>query len=82
LLLAHNDWHSLGRRPLKAAACYNKENQAKTVSERKQCSFAGDEVLEWNGRELQNASFDEVCDIINESKHDPQVELIVSRPIA
>lgn len=41
----------------------------------------GDEVLEWNGRSLEGKSFQEVSDIIAESKHEPQVELIVSRPI-
>ncbi|VDN85508.1 unnamed protein product, partial [Brugia pahangi] len=39
----------------------------------------GDEVLEWNGRQLQNATFDQVYDAINSSRHDTQVELIVSR---
>ncbi|XP_039295494.1 regulating synaptic membrane exocytosis protein 2 isoform X2 [Nilaparvata lugens] len=42
---------------------------------------AGDEVIEWNGRSLQGKSYQEVCDIIAESKQEPQVELIVSRPI-
>ncbi|RZF32260.1 hypothetical protein LSTR_LSTR009489 [Laodelphax striatellus] len=41
----------------------------------------GDEVIEWNGRSLQGKSYQEVCDIIAESKQEPQVELIVSRPI-
>ncbi|VDK71912.1 unnamed protein product [Onchocerca ochengi] len=41
----------------------------------------GDEVLEWNGRQLQNATFDQVYDTINSSRNDAQVELIVSRPI-
>uniref|UniRef100_A0A9J2PJ75 C2 domain-containing protein n=2 Tax=Ascaris TaxID=6251 RepID=A0A9J2PJ75_ASCLU len=40
---------------------------------------AGDEVLEWNGRQLQNATFDQVYEIISSSKNDSQVELIVSR---
>lgn len=40
---------------------------------------AGDEVVEWNGRSLQGATFEEVCDIILESKQEPQVELIVHR---
>ena len=40
---------------------------------------AGDEVIEWNGRSLQGKSFQEVYDIIAESKQEPQVELIVSR---
>ncbi|XP_077928276.1 regulating synaptic membrane exocytosis protein 2 isoform X47 [Halichoerus grypus] len=41
----------------------------------------GDEVLEWNGRLLQGATFEEVYNIILESKPEPQVELLVSRPI-
>ncbi|XP_039767762.1 regulating synaptic membrane exocytosis protein 2 isoform X7 [Ornithorhynchus anatinus] len=41
----------------------------------------GDEVIEWNGRLLQGATFEEVYNIILESKPEPQVELVVSRPI-
>ncbi|CAJ1084283.1 regulating synaptic membrane exocytosis protein 2-like isoform X10 [Xyrichtys novacula] len=41
----------------------------------------GDQVLEWNGRVLQGATFNEVYHIILESKREPQVELVVSRPI-
>ncbi|XP_058475253.1 regulating synaptic membrane exocytosis protein 2-like isoform X11 [Solea solea] len=41
----------------------------------------GDQVLEWNGRVLQGATFNEVYNIILESKAEPQVELVVSRPI-
>ncbi|XP_021118414.1 regulating synaptic membrane exocytosis protein 2 isoform X1 [Heterocephalus glaber] len=41
----------------------------------------GDEVLEWSGRLLQGATFEEVYNIILESKPEPQVELVVSRPI-
>ncbi|XP_075681983.1 regulating synaptic membrane exocytosis protein 2 isoform X26 [Rhinoderma darwinii] len=41
----------------------------------------GDEVLEWNGRILQGATFEEVYNIILESKPEAQVELLVSRPI-
>ncbi|XP_064203990.1 regulating synaptic membrane exocytosis protein 2-like isoform X30 [Anguilla rostrata] len=40
----------------------------------------GDQVLEWNGRHLQGATFKEVYNIILESKPEPQVELVVSRP--
>lgn len=39
----------------------------------------GDEVIEWNGRTLQGKSYQEVYDIIAESKQENQVELIVSR---
>ncbi|KAI3358282.1 hypothetical protein L3Q82_003280 [Scortum barcoo] len=41
----------------------------------------GDQVLEWNGRVLQGATFNEVYNIILESKPEPQVELVVSRTI-
>ncbi|XP_031759415.1 regulating synaptic membrane exocytosis protein 2 isoform X8 [Xenopus tropicalis] len=41
----------------------------------------GDEVLEWSGRILQGATFEEVYNIILESKPEAQVELLVSRPI-
>ncbi|KAK9527051.1 hypothetical protein VZT92_015716 [Zoarces viviparus] len=41
----------------------------------------GDQVLEWNGRLLQGATFNEVYNIILDSKPEAQVELVVSRPI-
>uniref|UniRef100_H3CGA0 Regulating synaptic membrane exocytosis 2 n=1 Tax=Tetraodon nigroviridis TaxID=99883 RepID=H3CGA0_TETNG len=41
----------------------------------------GDQVLEWNGRVLQGATFNEVYNIILESKAEPQVELVVSRQL-
>ncbi|CAI5661223.1 regulating synaptic membrane exocytosis protein 2 isoform X17 [Oreochromis niloticus] len=41
----------------------------------------GDQVLEWNGRVLQGATFNEVYNIILESKQEPQVELVACRPI-
>ncbi|KAM6903927.1 regulating synaptic membrane exocytosis protein 2-like isoform 7-T7 [Lycodopsis pacificus] len=41
----------------------------------------GDQVLEWNGRLLQGATFNEVYNIILDSKAEAQVELVVSRPI-
>ncbi|XP_076348186.1 regulating synaptic membrane exocytosis protein 2-like [Tachypleus tridentatus] len=40
---------------------------------------AGDEVLAWNGRSLQDMTYEEVCDITTESREDQQVELIVCR---
>ncbi|KAB1275853.1 Regulating synaptic membrane exocytosis protein 1, partial [Camelus dromedarius] len=40
-----------------------------------------DEVLEWNGKPLPGATNEEVYNIILESKSEPQVEIIVSRPI-
>ncbi|GMR33135.1 hypothetical protein PMAYCL1PPCAC_03330, partial [Pristionchus mayeri] len=39
----------------------------------------GDEVLEWNGQVLENATYDRVYEVISGSKHEQQVELIVSR---
>ncbi|XP_063931974.1 regulating synaptic membrane exocytosis protein 2 isoform X1 [Zophobas morio] len=39
----------------------------------------GDEVIEWNGRVLQGKTYQEVADIIAESKQEANVELIVSR---
>ncbi|XP_035256185.1 regulating synaptic membrane exocytosis protein 1-like isoform X9 [Anguilla anguilla] len=42
---------------------------------------AGDEVLQWNGKALPGATKKEVYNIILESKTEPQVELVVSRPI-
>ncbi|XP_061520497.1 regulating synaptic membrane exocytosis protein 2-like isoform X2 [Phycodurus eques] len=42
---------------------------------------AGDQVVEWNGHVLQGATFNDVYNIILESKSEPQVELLVSRPI-
>lgn len=43
--------------------------------------FSGDEVLQWNGKSLPGATKKEVYNIILESKPEPQVELVVSRPI-
>jgi hypothetical protein len=43
--------------------------------------FEGDEVLEWNGRSLQGKTFEEVSEVIAESKQEPQVELMVTRLI-
>ncbi|XP_074041991.1 rab3 interacting molecule [Leptinotarsa decemlineata] len=39
----------------------------------------GDEVIEWNGRSLQGKTYQEVSDIIAESRQEANVELIVSR---
>ena len=36
--------------------------------------------MEWNGRNLRGLLFEEVYDIIFESKQELQVELIVHRP--
>nr|XP_012225588.1 PREDICTED: regulating synaptic membrane exocytosis protein 2 isoform X2 [Linepithema humile] len=42
----------------------------------------GDEVIAWNGRSLQGKSFREVCDIIGESRMEPQIELVVERKLS
>lgn len=39
-------------------------------------------MIEWNGQSLYGRSADEVHEIVSDSKHDLQVELIVSRVIA
>ena len=39
-------------------------------------------MLEWNGYPLQGRTFEEVYDIICESRSDHEVEIIVSRPIS
>jgi hypothetical protein len=44
--------------------------------------YKGDEVIEWNGRSLQGKSAQEVYDVIEESRHESQIELIVSRPLS
>uniref|UniRef100_A0A1A7XSA1 Regulating synaptic membrane exocytosis 1a n=1 Tax=Iconisemion striatum TaxID=60296 RepID=A0A1A7XSA1_9TELE len=42
---------------------------------------AGDEVLQWNGKLLPGATMKEVYNIILQSQSEPQVEMVVSRPI-
>lgn len=39
-------------------------------------------MIEWNGRSLQGKSSQEVNDIVEESRQEPQIELIVSRPLS
>ncbi|KER29264.1 LOW QUALITY PROTEIN: hypothetical protein T265_13414 [Opisthorchis viverrini] len=41
----------------------------------------GDEILDWNGHSLRDLTTDEVSQIVNESKNDTQVELIVQRDL-
>ncbi len=41
----------------------------------------GDEVLEWNGHPLVNKSYDDVRDLVSDSRHDSQVELRVARSL-
>ncbi len=43
--------------------------------------FVGDEVLQWNGKSLPRLTKKEVYNIILNSQTQPQVELVVSRPI-
>lgn len=45
------------------------------------CLVSGDEVVKWNGHNLRGLTFDQVYDVIFESKMDPRVELMVQRPI-
>lgn len=45
------------------------------------CSLTGDEVVKWNGHNLRGLTFDQVYDVIFDSKMDPRVELMVQRPI-
>ncbi|XP_067615768.1 uncharacterized protein Rim isoform X3 [Eurosta solidaginis] len=43
---------------------------------------AGDEIIEWNGRFLRNKCADEIYQIIDDSRLDAQVELVISRPLS
>lgn len=52
-----------------------------TISQRPPRLISGDEVLQWNGKLLPGATMKEVYNIILESQAEPQVELVVSRPI-
>lgn len=40
-----------------------------------------DEVLEWNGVSLRGKTYDEVHDIIADSKHHSKIELLIARPL-
>lgn len=51
------------------------------LTSNRKVSLLGDEVVEWNGRLLQNKSYEEVYEIIADSRHESQVEIIVTRPI-
>ncbi|XP_030244243.1 regulating synaptic membrane exocytosis protein 2 isoform X15 [Drosophila navojoa] len=52
-----------------------------SVADVEGCIRPGDEIIEWNGRSLHSKSADEVYDIIDESRLDAQVELIVGRSL-
>lgn len=45
-------------------------------------TFSGDEVVEWNGHSLRGKSALDVCDIIDASKLEPLVEILVTREIS
>ncbi|CAB3370540.1 Hypothetical predicted protein [Cloeon dipterum] len=53
-----------------------------SIAEREGNLRAGDEVIEWNGRSLQGKGYEQVYEIIAESRLEPQVELIVARQAA
>ncbi|TWW59437.1 Regulating synaptic membrane exocytosis protein 1 [Takifugu flavidus] len=57
------------------------KRREETISEWGDRGLSGDEVLQWNGKSLPGATKKEVYNIILESKPEPQVELVVSRPI-
>ncbi|XP_034485588.1 regulating synaptic membrane exocytosis protein 2 isoform X7 [Drosophila innubila] len=52
-----------------------------SVADLEGCIRPGDEIIEWNGHSLHNKSSDEVYDIIDESRLDAQVELVVCRSL-
>jgi len=60
--------------------CLNDQHFISLCNEFIVMSYLGDEVLEWNGRSLQGATSDEVCEVLLESKQEPEVELIIKRP--
>ncbi|XP_018801398.1 PREDICTED: uncharacterized protein LOC108976626 [Bactrocera latifrons] len=79
-----------GQRPTAAADAHNKSADCGAFVEKvKRGSVAdveghirpGDEIIEWNGRVLRNKCADEVYQIIDESRLDAQVELVVSRAL-
>ncbi|XP_049305697.1 uncharacterized protein LOC105230845 isoform X1 [Bactrocera dorsalis] len=79
-----------GQRPTAAADAHNKSADCGAFVEKvKRGSVAdveghirpGDEIIEWNGRVLRNKCADEVYQIIDESRLDAQVELVVSRTL-
>lgn len=58
----------------------------KKKKKKKDCTYScylffpkGDEILEWNTRPLRHKSYQDVHDIIAESKQESQVELLVLR---
>lgn len=65
--------------PTRATVC--SQEDAGVSGPHRRSAFSGDQVLEWNGRVLQGATFNEVYNIILDSKAEPQVELVVSRQI-
>ncbi|XP_059486618.1 regulating synaptic membrane exocytosis protein 2 isoform X12 [Neocloeon triangulifer] len=53
-----------------------------SIAEREGGLRAGDEVIEWNGRSLQGKGYEQVYEIVAESRQEAQVELIVARQSA
>ncbi|XP_018414517.1 PREDICTED: regulating synaptic membrane exocytosis protein 2 [Nanorana parkeri] len=72
-------WNQKGGMEIKV--CQWKQKGGMEIKECQWNQKGGDEVLEWNGQILQGATFEEVYNIILESKPEAQVELVVSRPI-
>lgn len=65
---------------IKLVYCWHKTHQQQLWNA-DACLISGDEVLQWNGKLLPGATMKEVYNIILESQAEPQVELVVSRPI-
>ncbi len=52
-----------------------------SVADRQGQVQVGDEVVEWNGHVLRGLTYDQVFQIMQQSKYDHQVELVIERPI-
>lgn len=65
-----------------AAVSPANESGRSTISRVFPAAVSGDEVIMWNGRSLQGKSFQEVYDIIAESRLEPQIELVVERKLS
>ena len=52
-----------------------------SVADRQGQVQVGDEVVEWNGQVLRGLTYDQVFQIMQQSKYDHQVELVIERPI-
>lgn len=67
---------------ISAAVSPANESGRSTISRVFPAAVSGDEVIMWNGRSLQGKSFQEVYDIIAESRLEPQIELVVERKLS